>query len=60
MTPKHDLNLLREVVCALTKEQRRTYRFHLRNLCGTYEDAIDASAEERAEAICRALDTELK
>ena len=54
-----DLNAMHSAVKLLTSEQRRAYRFHLRNLCGTYEEAIDATAAQRAEAFIKVFPSAL-
>lgn len=51
----NDLNAMHEAITSLPAEQIRRYRFHLRAMCGTYEEAIDATAAERAEAFLRTL-----
>lgn len=51
----HNVDACLDVVANLTEEQRKAYRLYLCNLCGSCENAIDATALQRCRAILHAL-----
>lgn len=51
----HDLNAVRQAWLRLDKRQQIIACFKLTNMCGGTEEAVNATAEQKAEALIRTI-----